>query len=1517
LTTHRAHDEKPEPKFYLEKDETWKEKLPDETLDPAVDDDIPKILTPQQMQEAFPSGTGWAYVNGVVSHSNHLSDAVHQAAERAGLDEMEVRRLSNLVSRNVPPTHPDIAFGIIHQGRPTFWHSTLDKNMVQDKLSHYLNEAGRRRLMDRRHTEDPIVTDVVDIPGTPMPPKSRPKMPPQGTVASWTKQGGPPDWTRGFKVGDRVFANRRKLNTHRHWTQGMRDSWTGEGEVMRINGAKAYVKLDTNAHWSPEVPENGLLEVSVHDLELIEPTVTTPDVAPEWQPRETTDTPEHINHMVNHASWKKDTRPFDQRESSWVKESAEDIVERAQTQRVAFKIYADALASVAESTREQARTKLHKWLAGQVKWMQSEGKTEDPEHDLELGTRRIDHILNKIPDEAYKLIPWLAKRMRQPDEQMWLHPLYANSNQLEHVADVVEQFNGLAKDRRHNNLPVPDFNQLGFREMEQWNQKANDEHAASQWTDSHVVHDFGDGWKIVRVGADDLALEGKLMSHCFPAGTLVMADVPTPIEEIRVGDQVMGHDGKYHLVSELFEYHNEEDLVVIHSRGTLPIKCTSEHPILVLRPRTDLNKWDMRYVAKRYKGAEPQWVEARDVRKGDRLLTPKPDFGTLETEQPFDQDDDLAWLLGVYTGDGSIRRQSNGKPSGMEVVMSPADDSERFARTMTAAFKAATKVKDFGTYKRVTTNSTMAAVQFEKACGRGSSNKRLPAFLFDGSWNLDEALSGLLEADGCYVEDEDRHIFTSTSLVLAQQVYLLAVSQGKRPALRLLKRYSGYDNAKPSWKVEWKASKGGWHSNTWIGDNYTVEVIDITSEPHVGSVYNIEVDDVHSYLVNGVAVHNCVSGYASQVRNGDCTIFSLRDPKGVPKVTIEAQGMIEDPAEEHSINLVQVMGKANEEPRPEYQRYIDVWTHSLESQGTNVEQRPSLEALMDDPQYETGTEHDLTTPDDLLEYHQHMTNPGTGWDDGPERYMYGDGEFNDDYGPATAYIYWRENELKLHPENIMEMLPAIVHELAESQDTEIANKYAEALWLGMHHHAYGNRATYGKYALDQGFQGPVTAMEHTEYRDEPWHPYSYHPETLEWGQHEVGLPDIGNEEYVTAFMQSVVQAAAKQLMWVSTDQRHAPEAFVQRLEDLMKAPAPPIPDNKDEFSWAMSKRRMEQPYVDGVRSEGPAVWDGKSYNGYRDYIDHHAPPMLGYANGRPMPGPGQEPLWTRPEPYNRYNQPKWKQAGSFYLNNEGRPEYRNEPSPHHPDVHTWKEGDLVEDMKGHRAVVTRPLTDNDSGYVGLRHHAPSERYHGTEYSLHPRALKNYGYERIERPNPTMHDPFTPDTEEQKWQLARGAAREFREGDRVVVKSRPAFDSLSSKGKPEVGTIVRVIARPLAPTTYEVRSDEEAHRHGIQYRAEELELIPDDASALTDAPEDRWNMVTHAKTAGRLKPGDRVSITYSFGDKPDTGTIIGESDHGRIKGYTVKSDRSGTDVFLMEHEVKPIVSDTFPAEWTKQ
>src|SRR5690606_16089250 len=127
---------------------------------------------------------------------------------------------------------------------------------------------------------------------------------------------------------------------------------------------------------------------------------------------------------------------------------------------------------------------------------------------------------------------------------------------------------------------------------------------------------------------------------------------------------------------------------------------------------------------------------------------------------------------------------------------------QRVSDTLRAAFDLDTRVQDFDTYRRVSANSTTLGVEFEKACGRGSANKRLPAFLFDGSWNLDEALAGLLEADGCFVEDEERHIFTSTSLTMCQQVWLLAVAQGRRPSMKSLKRHSGYDNAKPSWKVE-------------------------------------------------------------------------------------------------------------------------------------------------------------------------------------------------------------------------------------------------------------------------------------------------------------------------------------------------------------------------------------------------------------------------------------------------------------------------------------------------------------------------------------------------------------------------------------------------------------------------------------------------------------------------------------------------------------------------------------------
>jgi hypothetical protein len=70
---------------------------------------------------------------------------------------------------------------------------------------------------------------------------------------------------------------------------------------------------------------------------------------------------------------------------------------------------------------------------------------------------------------------------------------------------------------------------------------------------------------------------------------------------------------------------------------------------------------------------------------------------------------------------------------------------------------------------------------------------------------------------------------------------------------------------------------------------------------------------------------HCVGGYCDVVRSGGTSIYSLRDPKGHPHVTIEVdgdppitQGYGETTWQPRTVTVVQVQGKQDTEPIPEY-----------------------------------------------------------------------------------------------------------------------------------------------------------------------------------------------------------------------------------------------------------------------------------------------------------------------------------------------------------------------------------------------------------------------------------------------------------------------------------------------------------------------------------------------------------------------------------------------------------------------
>lgn len=84
----------------------------------------------------------------------------------------------------------------------------------------------------------------------------------------------------------------------------------------------------------------------------------------------------------------------------------------------------------------------------------------------------------------------------------------------------------------------------------------------------------------------------------------------------------------------------------------------------------------------------------------------------------------------------------------------------------------------------------------------------------------------------------------------------------------------------------------------------------------------------HDLEVEGEKMGHCVGGYCRMVETGQSDIYSLRDPRNEPHVTMETTG--------GTYNFVQIYGKQNEEPDQKYKTMIREWFDVLKENGKNV-----------------------------------------------------------------------------------------------------------------------------------------------------------------------------------------------------------------------------------------------------------------------------------------------------------------------------------------------------------------------------------------------------------------------------------------------------------------------------------------------------------------------------------------------------------------------------------------------------
>jgi len=345
---------------------------------------------------------------------------------------------------------------------------------------------------------------------------------------------------------------------------------------------------------------------------------------------------------------------------------------------------------------------------------------------------------------------------------------------------------------------------------------------------------------------------------CFPYNTeVLMEDFNTKrISDINIGDYVISHTGKKQRVSDVMKRKYNGKLYSIKIEGLYKeIKCTEEHPFLT----------------------NNGWKKANELTKEDGVYLPTTNKLIKDlTINEVEKKEDFLYLLGMYIAEGSINYERCINFSFSNKEENYADDIINTVKNL-FGFELKKYFRDDNTIAIQGSNKYLGNLLLElcgKHCDKKEINKRL---MFLSPEKQIYILKGWLDGDGCYDEKNKRIVGVTTSKKLCEQMQRICLRNnircnlGKRKEIENKKDvysltiYGENCNTLTDWNIK---NKNTYSKNfEELQDDYIVlRIKEIKQEKwnKADNVYNIEVENDNSYIVESVAVHNCVS------ENGIC-----------------------------------------------------------------------------------------------------------------------------------------------------------------------------------------------------------------------------------------------------------------------------------------------------------------------------------------------------------------------------------------------------------------------------------------------------------------------------------------------------------------------------------------------------------------------------------------------------------------------------------------------------------------------
>lgn len=371
-------------------------------------------------------------------------------------------------------------------------------------------------------------------------------------------------------------------------------------------------------------------------------------------------------------------------------------------------------------------------------------------------------------------------------------------------------------------------------------------------------------------GPIDLLVGG---TPCFVAGTMILTEQGyRPIEDIRVGDMVL--TDKFRLRRVVRTGSKEADVVKVKIVGRPEIVCTPNHPFLVTSSKRDNRRksptygrmvfGNMEYLpVGECNGMHASTLNACDV----AIDIPVPNFPKFYNATARQ----TAQFIGWYLGDGYIRRFSGRNKKCVTLCLNE-EKLARFADEFKDAIRYCVCDRVGKTLKVIVSNTAMADFLLEHF-GEHAADKRIPPWCYADIHIASEIINGYMLTDG-YTMDRFSG-FTTVSPTLAYGMADLlgttSISLHFPPQKRLL--LGRIINQRPqfickAWQRPRKLFPDG-------RGHCLARITSVEEMLETRTVFNIEVEEDHTYVAAGVFVHNCQSYSVAGKREGNRGVSGL------------------------------------------------------------------------------------------------------------------------------------------------------------------------------------------------------------------------------------------------------------------------------------------------------------------------------------------------------------------------------------------------------------------------------------------------------------------------------------------------------------------------------------------------------------------------------------------------------------------------------------------------------------------